>query len=281
MLVKLVEKGRIGPETVIRGPTTHQFWSLARRVPGVAHRLGICHSCQSAVVPTDFACRNCQASFAPIPDRQHLGLMEQRWLPGHGDDPAIRAAALGGSSDRAGDAEPAPREFPEPPAEEASLPDPGWPGRGKRGSRRALIVGLLIVGGLLGSGGWWLASGPSWLKGLTGEQAAPESGRPGASIDRLPEVVREASGEEAADRVEVVERPAESASGSDGRPSESGEGEPPAAPAWAGWGELARVAVEPVELRRLASELRGRGELMKVREAIARRAVLVEAIGSR
>jgi len=81
-LRKLIESKRVGLETVLRGPTTGQFWMLARRVPGVAHLLGVCHSCQAPARPDEYACRSCGAVFEPERDRQHLGLGPIRPLPG-------------------------------------------------------------------------------------------------------------------------------------------------------------------------------------------------------
>ncbi len=79
----LIRRGKIGPETPIRGPTTRQFWVLAKRCPAVANLLGICHACARPVEPGDRACRHCGASFEPPPDRQQLGLGSVRLLPGH------------------------------------------------------------------------------------------------------------------------------------------------------------------------------------------------------
>src|SRR5690348_425633 len=45
VLRKQIAAGKIKPTTVLRGPTTRQFWSVARNVPGVAHLLGYCHRC--------------------------------------------------------------------------------------------------------------------------------------------------------------------------------------------------------------------------------------------
>ena len=81
---RLVEQGKISQETILRGPTTRQFWMLAKHTPGVAHLLGVCHSCQIAVKPDGFACPNCHASFNAERDRQHLGLGPTRPLPGQG-----------------------------------------------------------------------------------------------------------------------------------------------------------------------------------------------------
>ncbi|MEX0876438.1 MAG: hypothetical protein WD114_03170, partial [Phycisphaerales bacterium] len=46
-LLRLVDLGKISTETVLRGPSTRQFWMLARHTPGVALRLGLCHNCQA------------------------------------------------------------------------------------------------------------------------------------------------------------------------------------------------------------------------------------------
>ncbi|GAB4385383.1 MAG: hypothetical protein Kow0022_11060 [Phycisphaerales bacterium] len=92
-LCRLIEQGRVTPETVIRGPTTGQFWMLARRVPGIAHRLGVCHSCQAPAKPDDYACRSCGAVFQGERDRQHLGLGPIRPLPGQ-QSPQMVAARL-------------------------------------------------------------------------------------------------------------------------------------------------------------------------------------------
>lgn len=90
----LIERGRIGPNTIIRGPTTNQFWTLAKRTPGVANVLGVCHNCQRPASPDEFACRSCHAPFVSDADRQHLGLAPLQMLPGRAAPEVI--AALSG-----------------------------------------------------------------------------------------------------------------------------------------------------------------------------------------
>jgi hypothetical protein len=80
-LVKMVDRGQITKSSVIRGPTTKQFWTVARRVPGVAHLLGYCHSCDAGVDPDDHGCYACGAPFGAYLDRNYLGLPEIRPLP--------------------------------------------------------------------------------------------------------------------------------------------------------------------------------------------------------
>lgn len=84
MIARLIDQNSITGETVLRGPTTRQFWTLARHTPGVAHLIGVCHSCQASVKADAFACPSCHASFTAERDRQHLGLGPSRPLPGQG-----------------------------------------------------------------------------------------------------------------------------------------------------------------------------------------------------
>lgn len=79
---EMAARGKIHRGTVLRGPTTRQFWSLACNTQGVAVLLGECHNCH-APVPTDgFMCKGCGAVLTCATDRQHLGLGAVRVLPG-------------------------------------------------------------------------------------------------------------------------------------------------------------------------------------------------------
>ncbi len=74
VLRKMLDAGRIRPTSVMRGPTTRQFWQVARNVPGVAHFLGYCHNCNFHVKPTDAKCPSCGAAFKEPDERDRLGL---------------------------------------------------------------------------------------------------------------------------------------------------------------------------------------------------------------
>lgn len=74
VLKKQIRSGRIKPHTVLRGPTTRQFWSVARHVPGVAHLLGYCHACGAKVSPDDGECGECGVTFQAVRERNELGL---------------------------------------------------------------------------------------------------------------------------------------------------------------------------------------------------------------
>lgn len=75
ILKKQIDAGRVKGNTVLRGPTTHQFWSVARNTPGVSHLLGYCHDCNASVQPTDPQCPKCSANFNIPETRNQLGLL--------------------------------------------------------------------------------------------------------------------------------------------------------------------------------------------------------------
>jgi hypothetical protein len=82
-LKRLAERGLVNATTILRGPTTNQFWAPATRTPGVAHLLGVCHNCAQEVEKDEYSCTSCGAVFTVPQDRQHLGLGSIRLLPGN------------------------------------------------------------------------------------------------------------------------------------------------------------------------------------------------------
>jgi hypothetical protein len=90
-IVKLAQRGKIGPTTIVRGPTTRQFWSYARDTPGVAAVLGFCHACHTPISADDAACPSCESVLRPQTDRQHLGLSPKAVLPGEAPPEQIAA----------------------------------------------------------------------------------------------------------------------------------------------------------------------------------------------
>jgi len=85
---KQIKSGKIKANTVLRGPTTRQFWTVARFAPGVAHLLGYCDACGAHVDPSDLRCHECGHSFLVHEDRNQLGLQYPS------DDEAERAERL-------------------------------------------------------------------------------------------------------------------------------------------------------------------------------------------
>lgn len=92
----LALKGKLGPESVVRGPSTRQFWMYAKRTPGLAHLLGTCHACKRPTLATETKCSSCGVSFEVATDRQSLGLSDVRLLPGRATAAQIAAGALKG-----------------------------------------------------------------------------------------------------------------------------------------------------------------------------------------
>jgi len=74
ILRQQVTSGRITANTILRGPTTNQFWMNAADVPGVSRLMGTCHACHQAVEPTDTACHFCKADLSLPDDVDALGL---------------------------------------------------------------------------------------------------------------------------------------------------------------------------------------------------------------
>ena len=80
-LLKLIERGQIDKYTIVRGPTSKQYWTIARRIPGLSHLLGYCHNCDARVNPDDHGCAACGEPFGAYLERNHLGLPDIRPLP--------------------------------------------------------------------------------------------------------------------------------------------------------------------------------------------------------
>ena len=93
-LRRLAARGVIRPDTVLRGPTTRQFWARAIHVPGVAHLLGECHNCHAPAQPDDYMCASCGVVFSTPEDRQFLGLGPVRLLPGQAPPEIVARSSM-------------------------------------------------------------------------------------------------------------------------------------------------------------------------------------------
>ncbi len=89
-----VRLGRIGPDTVLRGPSTNQHWTPAIRTPGVSRLLGRCHACGGEVETDAVICAACGVSLEIVRDRQYLGLCPVRALPGRADPRRVASSLL-------------------------------------------------------------------------------------------------------------------------------------------------------------------------------------------
>ena len=74
IIKRKAQVGKLTAQSIIRGPSTHQFWMHADQVPGIAHLIGICHQCGCNVQPTERLCHECHATFDSPDARNEMGL---------------------------------------------------------------------------------------------------------------------------------------------------------------------------------------------------------------
>jgi len=74
MLVKMVEKGRLQADSIVRGPTTHQDWMYAAEAPRLAKYLGLCPHCFASAKPEDTYCTSCQLNMNERPADSRPGV---------------------------------------------------------------------------------------------------------------------------------------------------------------------------------------------------------------
>ena len=58
-LMVLMQKGRVTARSVLRGPTTGQFWRHAAKVKGVSREFGLCWNCGGDIARNARACAHC------------------------------------------------------------------------------------------------------------------------------------------------------------------------------------------------------------------------------
>ena len=73
-LIKMIEKGRIKPDSIVRGPTTHHDWMFAAETPRLAKYLGMCPHCFSEAKPEDTFCTRCQLNMNNRPAEPRPGI---------------------------------------------------------------------------------------------------------------------------------------------------------------------------------------------------------------
>lgn len=74
ILRQQVASGRIKPSTIVRGPTTNQFWVYASSAPGLSRLLGRCHACSASVTQDAMTCGSCNADLSLPDEVDRLGL---------------------------------------------------------------------------------------------------------------------------------------------------------------------------------------------------------------
>jgi len=101
-LMVLVQKGRVTARSVVRGPTTGQFWRHAAKIKGLSREFGLCWNCGGDVTKNARACAACKRLQEPplnpdvLLESAELGaeeLAEAMW-----SDPAPASSQMAGSS---------------------------------------------------------------------------------------------------------------------------------------------------------------------------------------
>jgi len=75
VLIRQIAAGRVKADTVLRGPSTYQFWMRADQAPGVSRLLGKCHACRADVDKNATSCAKCNADLFLPEEPNTLGLM--------------------------------------------------------------------------------------------------------------------------------------------------------------------------------------------------------------
>lgn len=73
-LIKMIEKGRIRTDSIVRGPTTHHDWMYAAEAPRLAKYLGMCPHCFAEAKPEDTFCTACQLNMNQRPAEPRPGV---------------------------------------------------------------------------------------------------------------------------------------------------------------------------------------------------------------
>lgn len=73
-MLKLIDKGRLRPDSVIRGPATNQDWMYAAEAPIISKYLGNCPHCFASVTADQEFCSTCGRSLDELPGRLRPGL---------------------------------------------------------------------------------------------------------------------------------------------------------------------------------------------------------------
>ncbi|MBN2584846.1 MAG: hypothetical protein JXL80_17410 [Planctomycetes bacterium] len=73
-MLKLIEKGRLKADSIVRGPTTHQDWMYAAETPMLSKYLGVCPHCFAAAGVGDEYCPTCHRSLDERPARLRPGV---------------------------------------------------------------------------------------------------------------------------------------------------------------------------------------------------------------
>ena len=126
-LIKMIEKGRIKPDSIVRGPTTHHDWMYAAEAPRLAKYLGMCPHCFAKAKPEETFCTSCQLNMNARPADPRPGIppdlvKEPFHVAAYEMEKKLTEAATGATEAPA--AAPAPTPPPRPLAAPTPRPEP-------------------------------------------------------------------------------------------------------------------------------------------------------------
>ncbi len=114
-LVKMVEKGRIRPDSIVRGPPTHHDWMYAAETPRLAKYLGLCPHCFAETTPDQTFCGDCHRNMNERPGSPQPGVpIEDVKEPVHAEAHELEMTLAGREEPPA----------PQPPAADVGPPAP-------------------------------------------------------------------------------------------------------------------------------------------------------------
>lgn len=90
-LLSLIRKGQVTQRSIVRGPTTSQFWTVAARVKGLSREFGVCYQCSGQIESTANICPHCQKLQEPPINPDVLLEASGETAPAAGSSPARRA----------------------------------------------------------------------------------------------------------------------------------------------------------------------------------------------
>lgn len=73
-LIKMIEKGRLKADSIVRGPTTHHDWTYAAETPRLAKYLDMCPHCFAEAKPEETFCTSCQLNMNTRPADPRPGI---------------------------------------------------------------------------------------------------------------------------------------------------------------------------------------------------------------
>ena len=73
-LIKMIEKGRLKADSIVRGPPSHHDWTYAGETPRLAKYLGMCPHCFAKAKPEETFCTSCQLNMNARPADPRPGI---------------------------------------------------------------------------------------------------------------------------------------------------------------------------------------------------------------